>query len=67
MAETVEHIAVNALNEIAKLEDDSGVLDGVTIARKALEQIVQLQSPSTVHHLSADDCVIDKPPGGGLL
>lgn len=59
---TAEQIAVEALREIAKL--DGHINPGVEIARKTLEQIDELNKPA-VHNLSAADCVIDKPPGGG--
>jgi hypothetical protein len=58
-----EDIAVKALREIMTYCENTN--PGVRIARKALDQIDALNKP-TVHNLSADDVVIDKPPGGGL-
>jgi hypothetical protein len=62
MPTTVEHIAVEALREIAK---GANSLAGPMIAQKALNQIEEMNGPPTVHNLSADDVIIDKPPGGG--
>ena len=66
---TAEHIAVNALREIAKHHDPSNhpkTIDCALIAKKAIEQIDLLQSSSTVHHLDALSLDITDSPGGGL-
>lgn len=62
MTTTVEHIAIEALRNIAKLHEES---EGVVLALKALGQIDAMNKPA-VHNLSAADVIIDKPPGGGL-
>ena len=61
MSTTTEHVAIEALREIAK---DVHVTPSVELARKALEQIEAMQKP-TVHNLSAEPLIV-KPPGGGF-
>lgn len=62
MTTTAEHIAIETLRDILKLEHTN---PAVRIARKALDDIEAIQKP-TVHNLSAVSLDIDKPPGGGL-
>jgi hypothetical protein len=66
-----EQIAIEALRSIVHslsiTKETAGSTSGapaLDIALKAIEQIAELQKP-TVHNLSAADCIIDKPPGGG--
>lgn len=59
---TAEHIAIETLREIVKLESTN---PAVRIARKSLDDIEAIQNP-TVHNLSAVNLDIDKSPGGGL-
>jgi hypothetical protein len=61
MPTTAEHIAIEALRQIAH----GKAYDPVLVAKIAIEQIDEMNKP-TVHHLSAADVIIDKPPGGGL-
>ena len=61
MTTTAEQVAVEALRQIAQGKS----YDPCLTARLAIEQIDKMNNPA-VHHLSAADVIIDKPPGGGL-
>lgn len=66
MVTTAEHIAIETLREIVKLETTN---PAVRIARKSLDDIEELQKLTPkepeVHHLGAADLDITKSPGGG--
>lgn len=66
MPTTQEQIAIEALREIARYSPELFVSRGLRVVHRALEQIDAINKPTTVHSLSASDCIIDKPPGGGL-